>query len=105
MIGAEVRRLDEFENGYVRGRVFTGLQLLESMRLSADAFAYHFDDEINDTGYSLLGQLSVTYDILDSLRVAATVAGGTTPWAEAQIEGMLRIAYGWNVDLAREVGP
>lgn len=105
LIGAEVRRLDEFDNGYVRGRVFTGLQLLESMRLSADAFAYTFDEKINDTGYSLLGQLSVTYDIFDSLRVAATVAGGTTPWAEAQLEGMLRLAYGWNVDLAREVGP
>lgn len=105
MIGAEIRRLDELENGYVRGRLFAALQILESMRLSADVFAYHFDEEVNAIPYSILGQLSVIYDIFDSLRVAATVAGGSTPWAEAQLEGMLRIAYGWNVDLASEVGP
>ena len=105
LIGAELRRVDELDNGYVRGRLFTGLQLLEAVRVSADTFAYRFDNEIHDTSFSLLGQLSVVCDLVDQLRIAATVAGGTTPWSEAHLEGMVRVAYGWNVDLATEAGP
>jgi hypothetical protein len=53
----------------------------------------------------LLCQLSVVYDLAPLIRLAGTVAGGVTPWSERHIEGMLRFAYGWDVDLAREVGP
>jgi hypothetical protein len=28
-----------------------------------------------------------------------------TPWAKSQVEGMLRFAYGYDVDFSREVAP
>ncbi|OGQ81075.1 MAG: hypothetical protein A2289_14490 [Deltaproteobacteria bacterium RIFOXYA12_FULL_58_15] len=105
LIGAELRLLDEDNNGYLRGRLFTGLQLFQPFRVSADIFVYRFAEDINGEELSLLAQASVVYDITSSMRVAGTITGGTTPWAEAQVEGMLRFAYGWDVDLAREVGP
>ncbi len=104
-VGAELRRLDEGERGYLRGRLFTALQLRPSLRISADAFAYRFDTEVNAQRQSLLLQGSAIVDLIDELRLAATLAGGTTPWASTQLEGMVRLMYGWNVDLAREVGP
>lgn len=104
-IGGELRRLDESENGYLRGRAFTGLQLLEPLRVTAELFGYRFDEKINDVDLSFVGQVSGIYDITSSMRVAATVSAGRTPWAKSQIEGMLRFAYGFDIDLAPEATP
>jgi len=104
-VGAGLRRLDVADTGYVRGRVLTGLQLLEELRVAADFYAYLLDEEINDVGTSILGQLSLVYDFGSAFRLAGTVTGGTTPYASAQIEGMLRFGYGLNVDFGREVAP
>jgi hypothetical protein len=101
-IGAEARRLDESDNGYLRGRAFTGLQLLEPLRVTAELFGYKFDEKINDVDVSFIGQVSGIYDITSSMRVAATVSAGRTPWAESQVEGMLRFAYGFDIDLSPE---
>jgi hypothetical protein len=101
-IGAEARRLDESDNGYLRGRAFTGLQLLEPLRVTAELFGYKFDEKINDVDVSFIGQVSGIYDLTSSMRVAATVSAGRTPWAESQVEGMLRFAYGFDVDLSPE---
>jgi hypothetical protein len=105
-IGAELRRVNERQGqGYMSGRAFTKLQFLEAFGVSADVFVYGYDEKINDTQVALLAQASVIWDITPSIRVAGSVAGGTTPWAEAQLEGMLRFAYGWDVDFVREVAP
>ncbi len=105
LIGAEVRRLDEDDNGYVRGRLLTSLQIMEPLRIAADLFFYRFDAKVNGVDISTIGQLSAVYDVTSSIRLAATVAGGSTPWAKSQVEGMLRFAYGYEVDFAREMGP
>ncbi|MBI5508570.1 MAG: hypothetical protein HY903_07440 [Deltaproteobacteria bacterium] len=104
-IGAELRRLREDDNGYLRGRLYTYLQVSEPIRIGADLYAIRFDDKINAFDRSLIGQASASYDITRSIRLAATVAGGQTPWAKSQVEGMLRFAYGYNVDFGREVAP
>ncbi len=104
-IGMEARRLKENENGYLRGRIFTTLALTETLKLSADVYALQFDEPINDVDQSMLGQFSAVYDLATNLRLAATVAGGSTPWAKSQIEGMLRFAYGYDIDFSREVAP
>lgn len=104
-VGAGLRRLDVADSGYIRGRVLTGLQLLEELRVAADVYAYLLDEDINDVGTSFLGQLSLVYDFGSAFRLAGTVTGGSTPYASAQIEGMLRFGYGLNVDFGREVAP
>lgn len=104
-LGLEVRRVDESDSGYVRGRVFTALQLFAAVRVAADLFAYQYDEEINEESASYLASLSGTYDIAPSMRVIATVQGGMTPYAESQVEGFLRFAYGFETDLAREWTP
>ena len=100
----DVERQRHDSRGYVRTRLLTGLQLTECVRVTADAYLHWLDIAINDEQLSVLGQASVVYDVLSSLRIAATVAGGTTPFAKGQIEGMLRIAYGYQVTLGRENG-
>ncbi len=106
LVGAEVRRAHEDRSqGYLSGRLFTRLQLLEPLAVSADLFVYGYDQPINDTDLAVLGQGSVIVDIAPSMRLAASLAGGTTPWAKTQIEGLLRFAWGWDVHFAREVAP
>jgi hypothetical protein len=105
-IGAEIRRAHESDyQGYTSGRAFTRLQITEELGVSADAFLYGYDKRINGEHLAVLGQASVIYDIRPNMRLAASFAGGSTPWAEHQVEGMLRFAYGYEVDFAREVAP
>lgn len=104
-IGVEVSRLDEKESGYVRGRALASLELASALRLAGDVFVYRFDEPVNAYDASYIGQMSVVYDLSRSMRVVASVAGGSTPFAESQVEGMLRFAYGYNVDFDREVTP
>ena len=105
LVGLEARRVDERDNAYLRGRVFTGLQILPVLRVTADVFAYRYDEEIRGESASYLGQLSAIYDLAPSMRIAATVSGGMTPFAESQVEGFVRFAYGYETDLAREATP
>jgi hypothetical protein len=104
-IGAEVRRLDESDNAYLRGRALTALQVRDPIRVAADAFVYRYDEPINGEDLALLGQASLVYDIAPSLRLAGTATVGTTPLASVQFEGLIRFEYGLNMDLSREVGP
>jgi hypothetical protein len=104
-IGAEVRLMKESVNGYVRGRAYTFLQLLEPLRAGLDLYVMRFDAPINAVQSSVIGQASLTYDLTPSIRLAGTVAGGSTPWAKSQVEGMVRFAYGYDVDFGREVAP
>lgn len=99
-IGVALRRVDEVDNGYAHGRLYTGLQLLENLRAAADAHAYLFDERINGARQSFLGYASVTYDVTAQTRLAATLSAGVTPWEELRTEAMLRFAYGYNVDLS-----
>ncbi|MBI3179989.1 MAG: hypothetical protein HYZ27_10035, partial [Deltaproteobacteria bacterium] len=102
LVGLEARRLDEDENGYLRGRVFLGLTPFTAWRFAMDLFAYHFDADINGIAYSTLAQGSIIYDITPDMRLAVTVAGGVTPFARSQVEAMARFAYGYEVDIGRE---
>lgn len=102
LIGLECSRLSERNNGYWRARLLTLLALTPKLSLAADAFAYVFDETINDVRRSYVAQASATFDILPSLRVVATAAGGVTPYTRYEVEGMLRLAYGYETDLARE---
>jgi hypothetical protein len=104
-IGIEARRLSEKENGYWRGRVFTTLQVLQALRIAADAYGYLYDEKVNAENKAIVGQLSSIIDINRSFRVAATVSAGSTPFAKQQVEGWLRLGYGYETDLAREYVP
>ncbi len=104
-VGVEVSRLDERESGYVRGRLLTSLELSDQVRVAGDVFFYRFDEPVNAYDSSTIGQVSAVYDLTRAMRIVASVAGGTTPFAQSQVEGMLRFAYGYNVDLDREVAP
>ncbi len=99
LIGVEASRLHEDVNGYLRGRLFAGLGFHEAWRLALDLFGYRFDADVNGIAYSTLAQGSVIYDITPDMRVAVTVAGGVTPFAESQVEAMARFAYGYALDL------
>jgi hypothetical protein len=104
-IGLEARSVKESDNGYVRGRLFSYLQLIDPLRVAADLYVMRFDKAVNAVSTSTIGQASVTYDFTKTIRVAATIAGGVTPWAKFQVESMLRLAYGYDVDFGREVAP
>lgn len=104
-IGIEARRMSEKDNGYWRGRVFTVLQVLEPLRITADAYGYLYDEKVNAENKAIVGQLSGVFDIAKAFRVAATVSAGSTPYAKQQVEGWLRLAYGYETDLAREYVP
>jgi len=105
LIGLEARRVVEGERGYVRGRLFSGLQLLQTLRASLDLLGYIFDADINGATASYTGLASIVYDITPSIRLAATIAGGRTPYADAEVRGILRFAYGYAAELDSEATP
>jgi hypothetical protein len=104
-LGVELRRVDEKFNAYSRLRAYTALQLISAFKLAVDAYAYRYDEEINATKASYVGQVSGIYDFTRSIRLAATVSAGATPYAKSQVEGWLRLAYGYQTDFAREWTP
>lgn len=104
-VGLEGRRVDETTNSFYRGRAFTALQLLDPLRVAADAYAYSYDVKIRGTRNSYLGTLSLLWDIRPDMQLTGTAGLAHTPSAEVQFEGLLRFTYGYGLDLAREVGP
>ena len=104
-IGIEGKIHREHDEGYISSRALAILQIQPQLRVMGDLYLYKFAHEINDVSNSILGQISAVYDISKNIRIASTVSGGVTPYASQQIEAMFRFAYGYDVDLSREVGP
>lgn len=104
VIGLEAKRHAEDQNGYIRGRGFTALQVLEDLRASADLFVYRYDEPINGGEASVLGQTSLSYDLGESMTLVGNVAAGATPYADWQVEGMIRFVYGFDLELNQELG-
>ena len=92
-LGVEIRRLDETQNGYLRGRVFASLQPLAPLNLISDLHLYGFDRAINGTQHSVVGQFSAAYALSPSIRVVASVSGGSSPQRSAFVEGLVRLDY------------
>jgi len=105
LIGLEAGRHEWDSEGYVLGRAFTRLQVKAPWRVVGDLHFYHFDEPINGESISLLGTAGVVWDVAEAIQLAATTTAGATPREKWTVSGMLRFAYGYQVDLGREVGP
>jgi hypothetical protein len=105
LIGLELGRLAWLDDGYFVARGFTQLQVHDAWRVTGDLHAYFLDQAVNSESRSVLGTLGLVWDVAPSWQLAATSTGGATPREEWLIDGMLRVAYGYHVNLGREVWP
>ena len=104
-IGLELRQLKEDENGFVMARALTMLQVSDALRIGGDLYGYLYDEAINGSDGSVLGHVSLGYDFSPAVRLVGTASAGSSPYASYELEGMIRFAYGYQVDLSREYGP
>jgi hypothetical protein len=105
LIGMETVRLDEDQNGYVRGRLWSSLKPWPVLRLSSEIYIYRFDAPVNGILYSAGTYASGTYDLAPSWGLVVSIAAGTSPAAQVFVEGMVRLAYDYDFNLAEERAP
>jgi len=104
-IGAEVVRLAESRNGYLRGRLFATLAPWPAIGFSAEMVGYRYDAPLNGSQLALWGRAAATYSILDDLRLTVDVDAGTTPLARSQVKIMARLTYGYAVSFGDGPAP
>lgn len=95
--GAELRYLDQPDNGYTLGRVFGVRKLPRNITVTIDLDAYWLKKDINATNHAYVGTLTGGWAF--SPRWEAMLAGslGTTPYFERRTEVIARVAYRFGI--------
>jgi hypothetical protein len=104
-IGIEAGREYQKDNAFTKVRLWTYLQVLKPLALAAEAYGYYFDKNINTVKGSGLAAVNAIYEFTPSMRLIGSVTGGSTTLAKAEVEGLLRFAYGFDAGFGREVKP
>jgi hypothetical protein len=93
MAGLEAFFLDSFENGYVGGRAF-GRQDFGRAFATADVLLHVFREDVNGESSAVTGEVSLGYQILNSLSAVIAGRAGMTPFLERSFDVMAKLAYG-----------
>lgn len=96
-IGMSFERLSDRQDDRHRARLFTQLQLLTDLSCGVEAMLEHRDrqDDGIDSPWSARALAHGTYNLYDSIQVAATLAVQTTPHERSAMWGQLHLRYGF----------
>lgn len=95
--GAELRLLDEPDNGYTLARVFGIRKLRQDITVTVDLDAYWLKQDINGTGHSFVGTVTGGWAFLPAWEAMLAGSLGTTPYFERRAELIARVVYRFGI--------
>ena len=95
--GAELRLLDQPDNGYTLARVFGIRKLKHDITVTLDLDAYWLQNEINATKHSFVGTLTGGWAFLPNWEAMLAGSLGTTPYFERRSELIARVVYRFGI--------
>jgi hypothetical protein len=91
--GAELRFLDEPDNGYTLGRIFAIRRLRQDITLTVDLDAYWLQNEVNASKHSFVGTLTGGWAFRPNWELMLAGSLGATPYFERRTEVIARVIY------------
>jgi hypothetical protein len=91
--GAELRYLDQPDNGYTLARVFGVRKLPRNLTVTVDLDAYWLKNDINSTNHSFVGTLTGGWAFRPNWEAMLAGSLGATPYFERRTEVVARLVY------------
>ena len=91
--GAELRLLDQPDNGYTLARVFGLRKLRGNITITADVDAYWLHEEINAKKSSVVGTITAGWGFRPNWDATLATSFGSTPYFERRTEVIARLTY------------
>jgi hypothetical protein len=95
--GAELRLLDQPDNGYTLARVFGIRKLQPNVTVTLDLDAYWLQNEINASKHSFVGTLTGGWAFLPNWEAMLAGSLGVTPYFEHRSELIARLVYRFGI--------
>jgi len=95
--GAELRLLDQPDNGYTQARVFGIRKLPHDITVTLDLDAYWLQQEINAVKHAFVATLTGGWAFLPNWEAMLAGSLGTTPYFERRTEVIARVIYRFGI--------
>ena len=95
--GAELRLLDEPDNGYTLARVFGIRKPRQDITITLDLDAYWLQQPINGSKHSFVGTLTGGWAFLPNWEAMIATSLGVTPYFERRTEVIARLVYRFGI--------